>query len=200
MATHDYDVVVIGAGIGGLYATHRLRNEFGLSVHGYERARDVGGVWLWNCYPGARVDMEAKDYAYRFSPELRQEWQWSELFPAQPEILSYLGHVADRFDLRRDFTFNTSVTSLTWDAGSAIWIVNTSDGNTTRARFIIAAPGSMSAPKQPEFPGVNGSRFGDLGVAQPCAAYSQPAWLRTNTDPATGTASPMDRAGRLGRR
>jgi len=152
MATHDYDVVVIGAGIGGLYATHRLRNEFGLSVHGYERARDVGGVWLWNCYPGARVDMEAKDYAYRFSPELRQEWQWSELFPAQPEILSYLGHVADRFDLRRDFTFNTSVTSLIWDAGSAIWIVNTSDGNTTRARFIIAAPGSMSAPKQPEFP------------------------------------------------
>jgi cation diffusion facilitator CzcD-associated flavoprotein CzcO len=154
MASHDYDVVIIGAGIAGLYAMHRFRNELGLSVCGFERASDVGGVWLWNSYPGARVDMEAKDYAYRFSAQLRQEWQWSELFPSQPEILSYLGHVADRFDLRRSIAFNTSVSSLTWDADSASWTVGTSDGNTCRARFVIAAPGSMSTPKQPEFPGV----------------------------------------------
>lgn len=154
MPSHHHDVVIVGAGISGLYAMHRLRDELGLRVHGFERGTDVGGVWLWNCYPGARVDMEAKDYSYRFSPELRQEWQWSELFPSQPEMLAYLGHVADRFCLRRDFTFNTSVTALTWNDGTATWTVETSDGNTSRARFVVAASGSMSAPKQPEFPGL----------------------------------------------
>ncbi|MGY4647820.1 flavin-containing monooxygenase [Mycobacterium sp. URHB0021] len=154
MPSHHHDVVIIGAGISGLYAMYRLRDGLGLRVHGFERGADVGGVWLWNSYPGARVDMEAKDYAYRFSPELRQEWQWSELFPSQPEILSYLGHVADRFDLRRDINFNTSVTSLDWDDDTATWRVQTGDGRTCRARFVIAASGSMSAPKEPEFSGV----------------------------------------------
>jgi cation diffusion facilitator CzcD-associated flavoprotein CzcO len=154
MFSPHHDVVVIGAGISGLYAMYRMRDELGLRVRGFERGADVGGVWLWNSYPGARVDMEAKDYAYRFSPELRQEWQWSELFPSQPEILSYLDHVADRFDLRRDITFNTSVTSLNWDDHTATWTVETGDGKTCRARFVIAASGAMSAPKELEFSGV----------------------------------------------
>jgi cation diffusion facilitator CzcD-associated flavoprotein CzcO len=154
MSTYDRDVVVIGAGIAGLYAVHRLRNELGMNVRGYERAPEPGGVWWHNRYPGARVDMEAKDYSYRFSPELRREWQWSELFPAQPEILSYLGHVADRFDLRWHFEFDTAVTSLTWDADAVAWIVATDNGKRCRARFVVSCAGSMSAPKEPEFPGL----------------------------------------------
>jgi cation diffusion facilitator CzcD-associated flavoprotein CzcO len=117
--------------------------------------------------------MEAKDYAYRFSAQLRREWQWSELFPAQPEILSYLGHVADRFGLRRSIAFNTSVTSLTWDADEASWTVATSDGNTCRTRFVVLASGSMSAPKRPEFPGV------ELFQG---AVYATYAWPRKGVD------------------
>jgi cation diffusion facilitator CzcD-associated flavoprotein CzcO len=154
MSTLDCDVVVIGAGIGGIYAVHHFRDILGLSLQAFEAAPDIGGVWYANRYPGARVDMEARDYSYHFSPELRQEWQWSEFFPAQPEILSYLNHVADRFDVRRSITFDTRVEQLTWDAGLTGWRVRTSDGATRTARFVVTATGSLSAPKPVDIPGL----------------------------------------------
>jgi cation diffusion facilitator CzcD-associated flavoprotein CzcO len=168
------DVAVIGAGLAGLYAVHRmLGDERGLSVRGFERGPDVGGVWLSNNYPGARVDMEAKDYSYRFSDELRREWQWSELFPSQPEMLSYLGHVADRFDLRRHFDFNTTVSSLTWDGATATWVIGTDDGRTCRARFVMAGTGGQSIAKDPDFPGLE--NFGG-------AVYATSAWSAQGSD------------------
>ena len=107
-----FDAVVVGAGVSGLYQLHRLR-ELGMSVHAYEAGGDVGGTWYWNRYPGARFDSESYSYGYSFSPELLDEWDWSERFSAQPETLRYLQHVADRFDLRRDITFDTRVNALT---------------------------------------------------------------------------------------
>ncbi|MFI9082270.1 flavin-containing monooxygenase [Streptomyces sioyaensis] len=154
MSTLDFDVAIIGAGIAGIYAVHHFRDTLGLSVRAFEEAPDVGGVWYSNRYPGARVDLEARDYSYHFSPELRQEWQWSQLFPSQPEILSYLNHVADRFDVRHSITFDTRVEELTWDANRAGWRVGTSDGGTHTARFVVTATGNLSAPKPVDIPGV----------------------------------------------
>ncbi len=111
--TASFDVVVVGAGVAGLYAVHRFRQQ-GLTVRAFEAASGVGGVWYWN-RPGARCDVESVDYSYSFSPELEQEWDWSEKYATQPEILAYLEHVADRFDLRRDIQFDTRVTSATLD-------------------------------------------------------------------------------------
>ena len=105
----DFDVVVVGAGFAGLFALHRLR-ALGFSTRAFERGADVGGTWYWNCYPGARCDTESISYSYSFSEELEQEWEWSERYAAQPEILRYLNHVDDRFDLRRDIQFGTRVT------------------------------------------------------------------------------------------
>ncbi len=110
--TTDVDVVVVGAGFAGLYMLYRLL-RLGCSVRVFERGSGVGGTWFWNRYPGARCDVESMDYSYSFSPELEQEWVWSERYPTQPEILRYLNHVADRFDLRRHITFDTRV-----DAGA----------------------------------------------------------------------------------
>ena len=112
--TESVDAVVVGAGFAGLYALHRLR-QVGLSLRGFEAAADVGGTWWWNRYPGARCDVESMDYSYSFSPELEQEWDWSERYATQPEILRYAEYVADRFDLRRDIQFETRVTAATWD-------------------------------------------------------------------------------------
>src|ERR1700691_912291 len=105
-AKNEYDVVIIGAGITGIYATHRFRNQLGLSVRAFESAADFGGVWYWNRYPGARCDCESYMYAYSFSKELEQEWRWSSKYPSQSELLDYLNHVVERFDLRRSFEFN----------------------------------------------------------------------------------------------
>jgi len=150
----DVDVLVIGAGFAGLYAIHRLRQQ-GLSVRCIEAAPDVGGVWYWNRYPGARCDVESLQYSYSFSQELEQEWDWSERFAAQPEILAYLRHVADRFDLRRDITFGRTVTTAVWDEGRRLWAVTTDDGTTLRARFCVMASGSLSAFRLPDFPGLS---------------------------------------------
>lgn len=109
-AARSFDALIIGAGFSGLYLLHRLR-KLGLSVRVVERASDVGGTWYWNRYPGARCDIESMQYSYSFSKELQQEWHWPEKFSAQPEILDYARHVADRFDLRRDIDFNTTVKS-----------------------------------------------------------------------------------------
>jgi cyclohexanone monooxygenase len=152
--TPNYDAIIIGAGFAGLYAVHRLR-ALGLRVHGYERGGDVGGTWYWNRYPGARCDVESMYYSYSFSPELEQEWEWTERFPSQPEILRYAGHVADRFGLRPDFTFGTSVTAADYDAAAGLWTVITEDGLRATARFLITAVGCLSASRVPDFPGMS---------------------------------------------
>jgi len=149
-----FDAVVIGAGFSGLYALHRLRDQMGLSARVFDIAGDVGGTWYWNRYPGARCDIESIHYSYSFSEELQQEWTWSERFAAQPEILRYLNHVADRFDLRKDIQFNTQITSLVWNDKNKLWEVGTKDGTIARGKYLIAGTGNLSVAKTPEFKGV----------------------------------------------
>jgi cyclohexanone monooxygenase len=124
-----------------------------MSAKVFERGGDVGGTWYWNRYPGARCDCESMYYSYSFSPELEQEWHWTERYPGQPEILSYLRHVADRFDLRRDIEFSTSVTSARFDESAARWVVATDDGREVSARFLISAVGCLSVRNQPDIAG-----------------------------------------------
>ena len=123
----DFDVVVVGAGFAGMYLLHRLRGQ-GLSVRVFEAGSGVGGTWFWNRYPGARCDVESVDYQYSFSEELLREWTWTERYPAQPELLAYLNHVADRFDLRRDIQLNTRVAGAAFDEAAGRWTVETDDG------------------------------------------------------------------------
>ena len=147
------DVVVIGAGFAGLYAHYKLRG-IGRSAFGFEAASEVGGTWYWNRYPGARCDVESLDYTYSFSPDLLAEWKWTERFATQPEILNYANHVADRFDLRRDYAFDTRVTSAIWDEAATQWVVRTDRGDEVRCQFLISAVGSLSLPKAPEIAGL----------------------------------------------
>src|ERR1700710_1380025 len=121
------DVVIVGAGFAGMYMLHRLRG-LGMSAVVFEAGSDVGGTWYWNRYPGARCDVESFDYSYSFSEELQQEWDWSERYASQPEILRYIEHVADRFDLRRDITFDTRVSAATFDETEGRWLVETNGG------------------------------------------------------------------------
>src|SRR5680860_72473 len=153
----DVDAVVVGAGFAGLYAHHRLR-RLGRTLQGFEAAADVGGTWWWNRYPGARCDVESMDYSYSFSPELEQEWTWSERYATQPEILRYVEHVADRFDLRRDIRFETRVTAATWDEAAQRWQIATDRGDRVSARFLVMATGCLSAAKQPEIDGIDSFR------------------------------------------
>src|SRR3978361_177602 len=125
-----FDAVIVGAGFAGLYQLYCLR-KIGLTARVLEAGDGVGGTWFWNRYPGARCDVESFDYSYSFSKELQQEWEWTERYPAQPEILRYLEHVADRFDLRRDITLDTRVTSATFDEGEGRWLVETEGGQGT---------------------------------------------------------------------
>jgi cyclohexanone monooxygenase len=148
------DVVVVGAGFAGMYALYRLR-KLGYSVRVFEAGDDVGGTWYWNRYPGARCDVDSMSYSYSFSPELEQEWVWSEKYPTQPEILRYANHVADRFDLRRGITFNTRVTAAHWDEKTLQWNVVTAAGETVQARFVIMATGCLSKPKMLDIPGAD---------------------------------------------
>ncbi len=147
------DVVVVGAGFGGLYAAYKFR-EMGLQVQGFETGGDVGGVWYWNRYPGARVDLPSIDYSFSFSREIEQEWTWSEQFAAQPELLAYFNFVADRLDLRKHFQFNTRVTRAVWDEDKAVWRVSTNRGETFEATYCVMATGPLSVPKDPEIPGI----------------------------------------------
>lgn len=142
--TTDLDAIVVGAGFGGLYALHALR-EKGFTVRGFEAGTSVGGTWFWNRYPGARCDVESLDYQYSFSQDLVHEWTWSERYATQPEILAYANWVADRLDLRRDITFQTRVDRAVYNEDGAFWQVRTSDGADLTARFVIAAAGSLSA-------------------------------------------------------
>lgn len=150
----DLDVVVVGAGFAGVYAVHAFR-EAGLTVRAFEAGDGIGGTWYWNRYPGARCDVESKDYSYSFSPELEQEWQWSERYPAQPEILRYLNHVADMFALWPLIQLNTKVTGASWDADAAEWTVTTADGASVTARFFVSAVGCLSEFQLPALPGLS---------------------------------------------
>lgn len=146
------DVLCVGAGFSGLYAAHKT-TEKGWSFAGFEGAPSVGGTWYWNTYPGARCDVESVYYSYSFSEELQQEWTWSERFAPQAEILAYINHVADRFDLRRRFQFNTRVVSATWLADERLWEVALDSGETRRGRYLLAGSGGLSTPKDVDVPG-----------------------------------------------
>ncbi|NCC37361.1 MAG: NAD(P)/FAD-dependent oxidoreductase, partial [Chloroflexia bacterium] len=149
-----FDVVIVGAGFAGMYMLHRTRG-LGLSARVYEAGDGVGGTWYWNRYPGARCDVESMEYSYSFSPELEQEWEWTERYPTQPEILRYANHVADRFDLRRDIQFKTRVTAAHFDETSNVWHVTNDQGEHVTARFCIMATGCLSAPNRPTFKGLD---------------------------------------------
>jgi cation diffusion facilitator CzcD-associated flavoprotein CzcO len=149
----DYDAIIIGAGISGMYQLHRLR-ALGMRVRVFEAGTGVGGTWYWNRYPGARFDSESYSYQYSFSPELLEEWNWSEHFAGQPETLRYLNHVADKFDLRRDIQFRSRVTAAHWQDDARAWDVMLEDGSRHRARFLITAVGPLSAPTMPRVEGV----------------------------------------------
>src|SRR2546422_7244332 len=142
----DVDAVIVGAGFAGLYMLHRAR-ALGLSARVFEAGDGVGGTWYWNRYPGCRCDVESMEYSYSFSDELQQEWHWPERYGTQPEILRYINHVADRFDLRRDIEFNTRVKEAFFDSRTSTWTVKTNNGNTATARFCIMATGNLSTPR-----------------------------------------------------
>jgi cyclohexanone monooxygenase len=147
------DVVVVGAGFAGMYMLHRLRG-LGLSVWVYEQGGDVGGTWYWNRYPGARCDVESMQYSYSFSDELQQEWDWSERYAPQPEILKYANHVADRFDLRSGIQFDTRVDRAVFDENANQWSVTTSDGSTVTTKYVVLATGCLSNARMPDIKGL----------------------------------------------
>ncbi|ALC14163.1 flavin-containing monooxygenase [Sphingopyxis sp. 113P3] len=154
MSSKDvHDVVVVGAGFAGLYAVHKLRGQ-GLCVQAFERGDDVGGTWYWNRYPGARCDIESMEYSYSFSEELQQEWEWKEKFAGQSEILAYLRHVAERFDLRRSYRFGVSVVSAIYDAQSECWSVVTDEGSACTTRYLVLAVGCLSNAMRPQIAGM----------------------------------------------
>ena len=152
MADTFYDAVIVGAGFAGIYMLHQLRQQ-GLSIRVIEAGDDVGGTWYWNRYPGARCDVESMQYSYSFDEDLQQEWRWSERYAGQAEILRYIAHVADRFDLRRDIAFSTRVTGAEYDEGTQRWTVRTDAGDVLSADFCIMATGALSAARIPEIPG-----------------------------------------------
>jgi cyclohexanone monooxygenase len=170
-AARSLDVIIVGAGFAGLYALYRCR-QLGLKARAVERGTGVGGTWFWNRYPGARCDIESLYYSYSFSKELERSWNWSSRYAAQPEILQYLNHVADRFELRSDIQLETSVKSAKWNEATARWTVET-DRGTFEARFYVMATGCLSAGQLPNVPGI-GSFKG--------AHYHTGDWLREGVD------------------
>ena len=149
----DADIVIVGAGFAGLYMALKCL-QLGLRTMVLEAGSGVGGTWYWNRYPGARCDVESMQYSYSFSSALQDEWRWSERYAAQPEILRYAQHVAERFDLLRHITFDTRVDALTVDEPAATWQIRTACGRDIRARFVVLATGALSAPKRPTYPGL----------------------------------------------
>ncbi|MBO6701165.1 MAG: NAD(P)/FAD-dependent oxidoreductase [Pseudomonadales bacterium] len=153
--TH-YDVIVIGAGFGGLYALHHFRDELGLSVRTFDGASGVGGTWWYNRYPGARVDAPSSPfYAYTFSQELVDEWLWTETQTSQASVLAYLQHVAKKFDLEKDIQFDTWVTDASYDDALHQWIIETDKGESASAQFLICATGALFVANTPDYPGIN---------------------------------------------
>ena len=151
---HEFDVIVIGAGISGMYQLYRLR-ELGLKVRVLEAGTGVGGTWYWNRYPGARFDSESYSYGYSFSKELLDEWDWTEHFSPQPETLRYLNFVADKFDLRRDIQFRSRVKAAHYSDERRVWDITLEDGSSFRSRFMVTAIGPLSAPTMPRIEGID---------------------------------------------
>ena len=153
----DFDAVIIGAGFGGMYMLHKLRQK-GFTARVFEAGKGVGGTWYWNRYPGARCDVESVQYSYQFDPDLEQEWEWSERYATQPELLRYANHVADRYDLRRDIRFETRVSKAAFDETANLWQVETGQvggaAEKVTARFVITAMGCLSSPNTPKIPGL----------------------------------------------
>src|SRR5215216_6935349 len=168
----EFDAVIVGAGFAGLYMLYRLR-RLGLSARIYEAGGGIGGTWYWNRYPGARCDVESMDYSYSFCDELQQEWRWTERYASQPEILRYVEHVADRFDLRRDIQLDTRVTAARFDETANRWQIETDRGDQVSAHFCIMATGCLSTPQVPAFPGLD-SFAG--------ATYQTSHWPHTEVD------------------
>lgn len=154
-AENTVDAVVIGAGFSGLYMLHRLRDRMGLAVRVFEAGGGVGGTWYWNRYPGARSDSDSYVYCYSFDEQLWQDWEWSERYPEQHEIRAYLEHVAQRYDLHRDITFDTRVTAAAFDEASNLWTVTTDTGETVTARYVITGVGALSSSNIPPFEGLD---------------------------------------------
>ncbi len=154
---NDFDAIVVGAGFGGMYMVHVL-GKLGLNVRGYERGGDVGGTWYWNRYPGCQCDVESMEYSYQFSEDLQQEWEWTNRYASQEEILDYAAHVADRFNLREKFRFNAGVTSATWGDDDQRWRIETENGDTVTAQYFIMATGCLSTANIPAFPGLDDFR------------------------------------------
>ena len=153
------DMVIVGAGFAGLYMLHEARS-LGLEAEVVEAGDGVGGTWYWNRYPGARCDTPSMEYSYGWHEALQQEWEWSEKYATQPEILAYLDHVADRFDLRRDITFGTRVEACSFDEATERWTVRSSDGEERIARFVVMATGCLSSANLPAIPGATISAVG----------------------------------------
>jgi len=150
----DFDAIIIGAGLSGMYQLHRAR-ELGLKARVFEAGTEVGGTWYWNRYPGARFDSESYSYGYSFSKELLEEWEWSEHFAGQPETLRYCKYVADKFDLRRDIQFRSRVTAAVYDEATRSWTIKLEDGSRHSARFLITAIGPLSTPTLPRIEGLD---------------------------------------------
>ena len=148
-----FDAIIVGAGVGGLYAIHRLR-KLGLQLRVFEAGDGVGGTWYWNRYPGCRCDVESLEYSYSFSDALQQEWHWPERYGTQPEILRYINHVADRFDLRRDIEFSTRIKEAVFDSKTNLWTIRTDKGHVATARYCIMATGNLSTPRKPNIAGL----------------------------------------------
>ncbi len=151
----DYDAVVIGAGFSGMHMLKSLRDGLGLKVRVFEAGSTVGGTWYWNRYPGARCDSDAYIYCFTWDKALLQEWEWSERYPEQPEILRYLEHVAQRHDLKRDMQFNTRVIGAQYDEDSDLWRVQTDQGESVTARYLITAVGTLTTTNLPQFEGLD---------------------------------------------
>jgi cyclohexanone monooxygenase len=158
--TPSYDAIVVGAGFAGMYMLHKLR-QLGLRARVYEAGSGVGGTWYWNRYPGARCDIESMQYSYSFSDELQQEWDWTERYAAQPELLSYANHVADRFDLRRDIQFDTRIERAEFDEDLNIWAVSPAGGGDITAQYLILATGVLSSAQLPAIEGIESFK-GDI--------------------------------------
>lgn len=154
----DVDAVVVGAGFGGLYAVHKLRNELGLSVRAYDNASDVGGTWFWNRYPGALSDTESFCYRYSFDKDLLKQGKWTSRYLTQPEIIEYLNGFADKYDLRRTYRFNTKVTATHFDERTGLWRVATDRGEQVTAKYLVTGLGLLSATNKPAFQGVDSYR------------------------------------------
>jgi cation diffusion facilitator CzcD-associated flavoprotein CzcO len=151
--TEKFDAVIVGAGFAGLYMLYRLR-ELGFSARVYEVGSGVGGTWFWNRYPGARCDVESMEYSYSFSDELQQEWHWTERYASQPEILRYINHVADKFNLRQDIQFETRIATAIFNETTNHWNIQTDKGDQVQAKFCIMATGCLSAAQVPAYQGL----------------------------------------------